>query len=174
MTNAFQQKNRVTRSGLRLDLRPAQAEDEAPLEEFFRHVSADDLHFRFLSAAPRVAHDVVVAMTHVDHHQTENFLAFEANTGLLVATAMLACDKTLERGEVAIAERADFKGRGIGWALLQYVTDAARARGVKMIESIESRDNHAAIELESEMGFSVEACPGDATLLVVRKYLQPV
>ena len=162
-----------TRGGVHLGVRAASTEDEALLDEFFQHVSPEDLRFRFLSAMPRVPHEHIVAMTHVDHRQTENFLAFDERTGGLVATAMLACDAALERCEVAIVERAAFKGRGVGWELLRYVTEVARDRGIGVIESIEDCGNHAAIELQREMGFSVEACPGDATLVLVRKILQP-
>ena len=63
------------------------------------------------------------------------------------------------------------KHRGVGWTLLQYLADYAEDRGIKAIEAIECRDNREAISLEKEMGFTVEACPGDATLVLVRKAL---
>jgi hypothetical protein len=47
----------------------------------------------------------------------------------------------------------------------------AREKGVKVLESIEQRDNHAAIELEMHMGFTAEVDPDDPTLIVVRKKL---
>ena len=98
-------------------------------------------------------------MTNVDHHQTENFLAFVDNETKIIATAMLACDAALERGEVAIATRSDFKHDGVSWELLKHVTPYVQAIGIKTIESIESRDNYAAIELEREMGFTATSYP---------------
>ena len=81
-----------TRTGLTFHVRPVRAEDEAALAEFFRHVTPEDLRFRFLGGMKEVSHDRLVAMTQVDHHKTENFLAFADSGKSIIATAMLACD----------------------------------------------------------------------------------
>lgn len=157
----------TTRSGFHFWVRPIRAADEAALGEFFTHVADEDLRFRFLSAVPRVGHDLLAFLTDVDHDRTENFLAFEADGTTVIATAMLAADPGLERAEVALAVRADYKQRGISWTLLEHVARAARAKGIKKLESIESRDNHQAIELEREMGFAAAGYPGDSTLVLL-------
>ena len=64
------------------------------------------------------------ASSYVDHDRTEDFLAFDGDT--LIATAMLAADPEMERAEVAISIRADYKHRGIGWALLDHVARLPR------------------------------------------------
>lgn len=161
----------TTRSGFRFRVRPASLADVAALAAFFTHVSHQDMRFRFLSSIREVGHARLVEMTAVDHDRTEDFLAFDMDGRTIIATAMLALDAKRERGEVAIAIREDFKGRGIGWTLLEHVARYAEARGVKVLESLESRENHAAINLEREMGFTVESCPGDATLVVVKRQL---
>jgi GNAT superfamily N-acetyltransferase len=164
--------NRITtRSGVQLNVRPAAPEDEALLEAFFGRVTPDDLRFRFLTPVRKLGHDMVAPLVGVDHTTTENFLAFAEDGETLVATAMIAAEPSLERAEVAIAVSADFKHKGVGWSLLQMVADYARARGIKAIESIEARDNREAIGLEQEMGFTVTSCPGDPTLVLVRKAL---
>lgn len=161
----------TTRTGLLLHVRPVQPDDEAALAEFFEHVTPDDLRFRFLAGVHKVSHDRLVAMTQVDHRQTENFLAFGAD-GKIVATAMLACDDALEKGEVAISVRAEDKHKGVGWELLRHICRFAEAKGVGTLESVESRENHEAIELEREQGFVAQSYPGDATLILIRKQLR--
>ena len=161
----------TTRSGLKLSVRPASPDDEALLAEFFTHVTPEDLRYRFLTSLGQVGHEWLQKLVEVDHSQTENFLAFDDNTKTLIATAMLAAEPTLERAEVAIATRSDFKNRGVGWTLLEYVSDYATARGIKTLELIECRDNRSAIDLEQEMGFTTTSYPGDATLVLVRKNL---
>ncbi len=155
----------TTRSGMTLTVRPATPADEAMLEQMFDAVSPDDRRFRFLSACDHVGHDRLEPLTNVDHWQTENFLAFDG--GELVATAMLACDKAMDTAEVAISIVEDHKGKGIGWSLLEYLGAEARRRGVKKLQSIESRDNHSAIELEREMGFTARPFEDDPTLVVL-------
>lgn len=161
----------TTRSGVKLKVRPAAPDDESLLADFFAAVAPEDIRFRFLSPMRKVGHEQLREMVEVDHTRTENFLAFDSSGKKLVATAMLAAEPSLEKAEVAIATRADMKHKGVGWTLLQYLADYAQARGIKAIESIEARDNRDAIALEKEMGFAATACPGDATLVLVRKVL---
>ena len=161
----------VARDGFRFHVRPATPSDEEALGELFAHVDQDDLRFRFLSAVRKVGHDQLKALVTVDHARTDNFLAIDADSGLIVATAMLAVDEALIHAEVAIAIRSDFKHRGISWTLLDHVARYATARGIMTLESMESRDNLQAIELEREMGWTASACPGDSTLIVLRKTL---
>lgn len=162
----------TTRSGLVLHVRPARPDDEAALVDFFKHVTPEDLRFRFLGGVREVSHERLVAMTQVDHKQTESFLAFAKDAKAIIATAMLACDAALEKGEVAISVRGEYKHKGVGWELLKHIAGYAEAKGVKTLESIENRQNHEAIELEREQGFVTESYPDDPTLVLVRKQLR--
>ena len=155
----------ATRSGLTLHVRPAGPDDEEVLAEFFAHVSRDDLRFRFLSGLVRVGPAQLRRLIDVDHVGSEDFLAFDGET--LIASAMVVADEKREVGEVAIAVRDDYKGRGVGWAMLRHVARFAKERGLAKLFSVESRANHAAIEVEREMGFTVRPYPGDATLVAV-------
>lgn len=159
----------TTRGGFTFHVRPARAEDDGTVAEFFTHVTREDLRFRFLSGLNEVGPVQITALTKVDHRSTENFLAFTQDGSMMIATAMLACDPAFERGEVAIAIHKDFKRHGIGWTLLAYLAAVADTKGVGVLEAIESRDNHAAIEVERDMGFTVDSYPGDPALLRVTR-----
>lgn len=161
----------TTRTGFRFNVRPVNLADEPGLTDLFAHVSHDDLRFRFLSGLNVVGHDRIVALAAVDHEATENFLAFDVENGAMIASGMLACDPKLERGEVAISIHQDYKGRGVAWELLAHIARYAEAKGVNVLESIESADNHVAIDLEREMGFTAAPYPGDATLVLVSRKL---
>lgn len=161
----------TTRTGVKIHVRPVRGDDRAKLTEFFTHVTKEDLSFRYLAGINEVGKERVAALVDVDHKQTENYLAFGESGEPLIATAMLACDPSLERGEVAITIRADYKHRGISWELLRFLAEVAATKGVKVIESIERRDNHAAIELERDMGFTAETDLDDPTIVIVRKEL---
>jgi GNAT superfamily N-acetyltransferase len=163
----------TTRAGLEVHLRPATPEDEAGLGVFFEGVTREDMRFRFLTALQTVDHDRLVSMTDVDHRQTENFLAFAKGRPEILATAMLACTEDMQTGEVAIAILPEYKKKGLSWALLEHVAHFAEAKGVKTLQSIESRDHHAAIDMEREMGFTATSYPGDASLVLVQRTLQP-
>ena len=166
-----QDRQLTTRTGLCFNVRPARPSDEPALAEFFTHVSREDLRFRFLTGLKEVGHDRLVAMTTVDHRQTENFLAFVDGEAEVIATAMLACDADMKTGEVAIAICEDYKGKGVSWALLAHVAATAEARGLTTLQSIESCDHHAAIDMEREMGFVAVPYPDDPTLVLVQRKL---
>jgi GNAT superfamily N-acetyltransferase len=141
------------------------------LAEFFKHVTKEDLRCRYQVGINQVSPERIAELAEIDHVRVENYLAFGKGGDPLIATAMLACDIKFERAEVAITIREDFKNLGIGWELLSYLSKIAQEKGVRVLESIERRDNHSAIELERHMGFTAQADPDDASLLIVRKDL---
>ncbi|MBB5041453.1 threonine dehydrogenase-like Zn-dependent dehydrogenase/GNAT superfamily N-acetyltransferase [Shinella fusca] len=162
----------ATRTGLVLHVRPVRPEDEAPLADFFTHVAPEDLRFRFLGGVREVSHERLVAMTRVDHRTTENFLAFAGEGRTMVATAMVAFDPSMEKAEVAISVRREDKHKGVAWEMLRHVARYAQARGAAYLESVESRENHEAIELEREQGFVAVPYDEDPTLVLIRKDLR--
>jgi len=159
----------VTRSGVELEVRPALEADESVLTAFFDQVTDEDRRFRFFAASQHVSHDQLEPLIHADHFRSESFLAFNTTTKELIGSALLACDGALDTGEIAVSVRSDYKGKGVGWALLDFLGQEAERRGVRRVISIESRDNHAAIELEREKGFVPEAFEGDPTLVVLSR-----
>lgn len=160
-----------TATGFKLEVRPAHPGDEAALSAFFSHVTKEDLRFRFLRSVEKVPDADIAAMTHVDHVRTEDFLALVPGTARIIASVMLAADKAMETAEVAIAIDAEFKGRDIEHVLLEHVTEFAKLHGLKRLQSIESRENRATIELERSMGFKARGVDGDPMLVVLETSL---
>jgi len=171
MATDYSSAELLTRAGVRLFVRPVRNGDDSILEQFFNKVTTDDLRFRFLTGLNTVSRSQIAAMTDVDHKHTEDFLAFAEDRTTLLATALIASDESLDRAEVAIAVRADHKNKGLGWSLLDHVAHYATARGIKSLESIESRANQAAIEVERDLGFTVRSYPDDQSLVIVSKQL---
>ena len=161
----------TTRSGLRLNVRPASPDDEQELMCFFAKTTPDDLRFRFLSSLKTVGPALAHQLLDVDHRRTENLLAFDAADGRLAATAMIAADERLDEAEVAVIVRSDLKGKGVGWTMLSHACDYARARGLGELHSVELSQNRAAISLEEQLGFTVRQHPDDASLTIVTKSL---
>lgn len=159
----------VTQTGLTFYVRPVRGDDEPLLAEFFEHVSPEDLRFRFLSGVGHVGHDSLALMTRVDYRRTITFLAFDAARKSVIATALLAADADRTSAEVALATRADMKGRGVSWTLFEYVLRYAKAEGIGRVEAIECADHDAALRTEREMGFETVTDPDDPTIRIVRR-----
>ncbi|AMO72097.1 GNAT family N-acetyltransferase [Sphingorhabdus sp. M41] len=157
----------TTRSGFEFHVRPVEPSDKQALAEFFTHVSKDDLRFRFLSAVPEVQGALLDDLVNVDHDHKEDYLAFDIDDRTIIASAMLGASADKTEAEVALVVRSDYKHRGMSWTFLKYVIEQARKSGIRKLQSIEARQNHAAIELEKEMGFSARSYPGDSTLMLL-------
>ena len=169
-TSVAEQTELGTWTGFVFEVRPAEPADAPLVVDLLARLTPEDRRFSFLSAVTRVDHDMLERLTKVDHERSEDFLAFDGDT--LIASAMLAADPAMERAEVAIAIRPDYKHRGVGWALLAHLARHARGKGIGLIESIECRDNVEAISVEKEMGFTATPYPGDATLVLLQKRLE--
>ncbi|ATE63879.1 GNAT family N-acetyltransferase [Rhizorhabdus dicambivorans] len=162
----------VTRSGAHIHVRPVVPEDEAMLAEMFRNVSPDDLRFRFFSSLRQVDHDHLAMMTQVDYRRTISFVAV-APDGKAIAVALLASDADRVRAEVALSTRADWKGKGVSYSLLDHVIRYAAAQGIATIEAVESADHEEAISLERDLGFVAIRSADDPALCIVRRDLSP-
>jgi acetyltransferase len=149
----------TTRDGVAMHVRPILPDDEDALADLFRHVTTEDLRFRFMTGLREVGRDRLVAMTQIDYWRTMHFLAF-APDGTAIASALLACEPDRERAELAVSVRSDFKGKGVSWTLVEHVVRYAEAEGIGTIESVESCENRAALGLEREAGFVT--VPGSA------------
>jgi len=160
----------TTRTGFRFHVRHATPQDSAIVAEFFTHVTPEDLRFRFLAGMKAVSHERLAQITRVDDPHVVNFLALSPSETLL-AVAMLATDKNGQRGEVALTIRDDFKHQGISWEMLAHICRYAERHKITSIESIESRENHSAIELERDMGFKALDYDDDPTLVLLRREL---
>jgi acetyltransferase len=164
--------NLLTRDGSRIHIRPAQEADAPALTDFFHHVSEEDRHFRFLSATKDVTSAQIAAMVSVDPLRSITFLAFDKDQQLLSAGS-LTSDCNGDNAEVAISVRQDCKGRGIGWRMLEYILRYASAHSIKVVESLESAENRAAIELQREMGFEIISGGEDRADVLARMALDP-
>lgn len=156
----------TTQSGFAFDVRPVEPSDDAALADLLDNVTQDDMRFRYL-ASVAVSQQILDQLINVDHVAKDNFLAFDPDTGTMIASAEIAKCEQSETAEIAMVIHKAYKGRGIGWSLLEHVARHAKERGFRKLKSIESRDNHDAIALEREMGFKARACPGDPTLVLL-------
>ena len=161
----------ITRTGARLEVRAARPEDERPLAAFFARVTPEDMRFRFLSTLGTPGHDQLLALIETPSADGESLIAW-GEDGAVAATAVLAGDETGERAEAAILLRGDLKGQGIGWTLLERLVAEAQARGYAVIESLEDRANHAAIQVENDMGFQISPVEDEPGVVWLSKRLR--
>lgn len=159
--------NITTRDGVDLKLRPVTSSDTELLSRFYDSLSPDDMRFRFLSAQMHLSTAQLAAMVSVDHRHREHLLAFGKANGEIIGSLLIAADEDFDVAEVAISVAPAYKGRGVGWSLLQHAVELARERGIRKLCAIESRANRGAIEVEHTLGFTSSDYEGDATLALL-------
>ena len=163
----------VTRTGFSFHVRHATPSDEDTVAEFFKHVTPEDMRFRFLSSMKTLSHERLLEMTRIDDPFVVNFLAM-APDKTVVAVATLAAGEDPGRGEVAVTIRDDYKLRGLGWEMLAHMCRYAEQHGFESVESLESRENHAAINLERDMQFKAYDDEDDPSVVILRRDLASI
>ena len=154
-----------------IQLRPIRPEDEALYRDFFAKVTLDDQRLRFFTAAPNLSHRFLAQMTQIDYAREMAFVAIAKDSGALLGVARLIADPDYTRAEYAILVRSDLKGCGLGWRLMQHLIAYAKAEKLEDLHGSVLADNTDMLQMCRELGFSVEAEPGDASVRRVRLQL---
>ncbi|MES2562563.1 MAG: GNAT family N-acetyltransferase, partial [Pseudomonadota bacterium] len=153
--------------GMRLTLRPIRPEDETQHSQFLARIDAEDIQLRFLHAIGTLDHTQLARLTQIDYDREMAFIAVtDAHRGepqtLGVVRAIADSDRT--KAEFAILVRSDFKGKGLGVALLRKLVRYCREQGMSEIVGDVLRTNRRMLALAAELGF--ESGPGLEPALV--------
>lgn len=157
---------KVTRAGICLTIRVASSADVPAIADIYRHITAQDMRFRFKQPIDHLDAEELNAL--VDPHAgMTTYLAVAGK--LAVACATLICDPGREVAEVILSVRPEWKGRGVSWTLLEEVLACAAKSGLKRISSTEPGEDQAAINLQREMGFVARLrCADPVEFLMVK------
>jgi acetyltransferase len=145
-------------------IRPIRPEDEPRYREFFAAVTAEDQRLRFFGAGPKLSHGFLARLTQIDYAREMAFVAVAETTGALLGVVRFIADPDYTRGEYAVQVCSDLKGRGLGWRLMQYLIDYAKAEGLQELYGSVLAENTTMLQMCRELGFSVVPEPDDVSL----------
>jgi acetyltransferase len=143
---------------------PIRPEDEALYEPFFAAVNAEDHRLRFFGAGPKLSHGFLARLTQIDYAREMAFVAIAQSTNALLGVVRVIADSDYTRGEYAILVRSDLKGRGLGWRLMQHLIEYAKAEKLQELHGSVLTGNTTMLRMCRELGFTVDAEPGDGTV----------
>ncbi len=155
--------------GMSLRLRPLRPEDEPLLHDLAAHMSREDLRLRFFTPVSGLTHAVAARLSQLDYDRELALLAERDRTALGVAHFFADPDNL--RAEYAIAVRSDWKGRGVGYLLMERLIDLARRRGIGELVGEVLRENAPMLRMCRELGFITASQPADPAIMLVRKKL---
>jgi acetyltransferase len=155
------------RDGTALRVRPVRPEDEPLLLDLAAHMSPEDLRLRFFTPVHGLTHAVAARLSQLDYDREMALLVEHDNAALGVVHFF--ADPDNRHAEYAIAVRSDWKGRGVGYLLMQRLIAIARERGIGELFGEVLRENQPMLRMCRELGFTTAPDPRDAEVMLVRK-----
>ena len=155
------------RNGSTALVRPVRPDDESKFLEFFKRVTQEDLRLRFFAPVRDFNHVFLARLTQLDYARAIAFVAFDTETGEMLGAVRLHADANHETGEYGILLRSDLKGLGLGWDLMRFMIEWAKADGLRVVEGQVLRENSTMLDMCRRLGFSIRNDPDDVDLLIV-------
>ena len=136
--------------------RPIRPEDEPAHRAFFERLDRDDVYFRFFNMVREMPHSQLARYTQIDYDREMAFIAYRSGTpDETLGVVRAVTDPDNERAEFAVIVRSDFKGKGLGKALLLKLIHYCRARGTRRLAGQVLDNNRAMLGLAHDLGFEV-------------------
>jgi acetyltransferase len=158
------------RDGRPIVTRPIRPEDAPALQEMVSRAAPEDLRLRFFQPIRRLPEQLAARLTQIDYDREMAFVSFDpAEPESITGVARLMADPDVREAEYAIIVRTDWKGKGLGYALMQRLLNFARERGVTSIYGEVLRENETMLKMAEDLGFVGKPDPDDPSVIEVRR-----
>jgi len=133
--------------------RPIKPHDTPLLTAFAKKLSPEDVRFRFFFPLHDVGSRFTARLSQIDYDREMALIACpQTDSAEVLALAHFHADPDNIGAEFAIAVSSDQQGHGIGYALLKYLLDVARQRGLTYIWGDVLADNARMLHLARSLG----------------------
>lgn len=159
--------------GTDITIRPIRPEDAALVQAFVRNLSEQSRFFRFMNSVQELSQSMLVRFTQIDYSREMALIAVTEDHGIEVelGVARYACNPDGESCEFALVIADSMHGKGLGQKLMNALMDAARTKGMKVMEGEVLRNNKDMLHLMERLGFEVNTSVDDDSIKAVRKEL---
>jgi acetyltransferase len=166
----FKQRNVTLRDGRTVHVRELEPGDEAEILQAFDRMSDHARYMRFMR---------VVREPNLERLRTVLASFPEGGIGLvatvpatdgvdIVGSAIAIIASEARACEFAIHVATPFGGSGLATALMKTLIDAARRRGLQMMEGFVLAENESMLRLAKKLGFGIAPDPEDRATRVCR------
>ena len=170
MDAGFNELDATLRDGRVVHLRAVRTQDEAELLQTFNRMSAHARYMRFM----RVVREPNLArLRKVLDSFPESGIGLVATVPAadgvdIVGSAVAVIESDPTVCEFAINVDSKFGGSGLATELMKQLIDAARKRGLQVMEGFVLAENQSMLRLAKKLGFSVAPDPEDQALRICR------
>lgn len=127
----------------RPQIRPVRAGDAAGIAGFYARLTPESRRTRFLGACRSISDLQAERFARAGEHGASGWVALDAEGTVVGHLCLEPLDAPGDRvEEIAVAVAEDWRGRGLGHALLDAAIASARQRGVRALEATMLTGNH--------------------------------
>ncbi|MGB8518280.1 MAG: bifunctional acetate--CoA ligase family protein/GNAT family N-acetyltransferase [Gallionella sp.] len=159
--------------GTDITIRPIRPEDAEPVQKFVRGLSDESKYFRYMNSLQELSETMLVRFTQIDYSRELALIAVTEEQGVEIdlGVARYAINPDGETCEFALVVADHFTGKGLGQKLMNSLMEAARDKGLKVIEGEVLNNNHNMLKLMNRLGFTMRASEEDHAIMKVSKPL---
>ena len=154
------------RDGRRVPVRPIRPEDAQLELAFFNGLSERSRYHRFMQQLPELPPRMLARFTQLDYDRELALVAI--HHGRFVAVGRYAPNSDGRSAEFALTVADEWQGKGLGRALLERLSEAAREAGYEALYGYILAENRSMLELATALGF-VETANDGAEVTVMRR-----
>ena len=138
--------------------RPVKPTDEPALSEMLYSLSPKSIRTRFMMHKKAFPHREVQQFTNIDYRHNVAIIGIvpDASHDQIVALAQYFQDPRSHGAEVALLVQDEWQRKGMGTALLAYITQIAKDRGVKYFYAKVLPNNKPMLTIFSSCGYEVK------------------
>jgi acetyltransferase len=159
--------------GTDITIRPIRPEDAQIEQDFVRNLSDESKYFRFMQTLQELTPIMLVRFTQIDYDREMALIVVTQQDGkeIELGVARYAINPDGESCEFALVIADEWQHRGIAHRLMSCLMEAARAKGLKVIQGEVLSNNHNMLKLITKLGFTAVLDEEDRSLTLVSKNL---
>lgn len=139
--------------GTTVPVRPIRPTDTTALQRFHRRLSLDSVYRRFFGFVRELTEERARYFTHVDGENRYALVALDpARPDEIIGVVRYDREAATDRAECAVIVEDRWQGHGVGLALMRRLIEAARARGIRVLDALVLTDNTRMLQLLADLG----------------------
>jgi acetyltransferase len=159
--------------GTDVTIRPIRPEDAALVKQFVHDLSEESKYFRFMNSVQELTEDMLARLTQLDYSREMALIAVVEEEGkeVEIGVARYSINPDGDSCEFALVIADRMGGKGLGQKLMVGLMDAARSKGLSVIEGEVLNNNHRMLKLMTRLGFTLKTSDEDPAVMKVSKPL---
>ena len=148
-------------------------EDAGLVQRFVHDLSEESKYFRFMNSVHELTEAMLVRFTQIDYGREMALIAVATEQGkeIELGVARFAINPDGNSCEFALVVADGIHGKGLGQKLMVALMEAARDKGLSIIEGEVLSNNHKMFKLMTRLGFTVKPGEDDPSIMKVSKQL---